>query len=156
PSYIGVTEPYASLTYVAQPVPEVCCGSTTSPDVGCRAEQFDVEAAYTDALIWAVTGDEAYAKQSIALMNAYSALLKTHAPQTSMCGTPPGVWSNTPVQSGWCGAVFPRAAEIMRTYSGWAPADIEKFKAMLKSAYLPNLVDGALKDNGNWELSIAE
>src|SRR5262249_29464018 len=109
PAYIGITDTYASLTYVPHPVPEVCCGSTTSPDVGCRAEQFDVDAAYTDALIWAVTGDEAYAKQSIAIMNAYSAVLKTHAAPTAMCGSPPGLSSNTPVQSGWCGAVFPRA-----------------------------------------------
>jgi hypothetical protein len=156
PSYLG-TEIYASLTYVPQPVPEICCGSTSAPDVGCRAEQFDVAAAYTDALIWATTGDEAYAKQAIAIMNAYSAVLKTHAAQTAMCGSPPGLSSNTPVQSGWCGSVFPRAAEIMRaTYPAWAQSDIDAFKAMLRSAYLPNLVNGATKDNGNWELSIAD
>jgi hypothetical protein len=125
--------------------------------VGCRNEQFDVVAAYTDALIWAFTGDESYAKQAVAILNAYGSVLQTHAPPTSMCGSPPGVSSNTPVQSGWCGSVFPRAAEIMRaTYPGWAPTDIDKFKAMLRSAYLPNLVSGAIKENGNWELSMAD
>jgi hypothetical protein len=149
--------PFASLTYIPQPVPEICCGSYSSPDVGCRLEQFDVAAAYTDALIWALTGDEAYAKQSIAIMNAYSAVLKTHAPPGSMCGSPAGLSSNTPVQSGWCGSVFPRAAEIIRaTYPGWAQADIDRFSAMLKSAYLPNLVAGSIKDNGNWELAMAD
>ncbi len=156
PSYLG-TVPFASLTYVPQPVPQICCGSRTTPDVGCRAEQFDVAAAYTDALIWALSGDESYAKQSIAILNAYGSVLQTHAPPTTMCGTPPGLSSNTPVQSGWTGSVFPRAAEIMRaTYPPWAQADIDKFKAMLRSAYLPNLINGAIHDNGNWELSIAD
>jgi hypothetical protein len=156
PSYLG-TVPFASLTYVPQPVPEICCGSHTAPDVGCRAEQFDVVAAYTDALIWALTGDESYAKQAVAILNAYGSVLQTHAPPTSMCGSPAGLSSNTPVESGWCGSIFPRAAEIMRaTYSGWAQADIDKFKAMLRTAYVPNLINGALGENGNWELAMAD
>jgi hypothetical protein len=156
PSYLG-SQQYASLTYVAHPVPQICCGSTSSPDVGCRAEQFDVAAAYTDALIWALTGDEAYATQSIAIMNAYSAVLKTHAPPSTMCGTPPGLSTNTPVQSGWCGSVFPRAAEIIRaTYPGWPQTDIDAFKTMLQSAYLPALGNGAIAENGNWELAMAD
>jgi hypothetical protein len=77
-------------------------------------------------------------------------------PPNVMCGTPAGVSSNTPVQSGWCGSLFPRAAELMRTYSGWAQGDIDRFSAMLKSAYLPNLVSGAIGQNGNWELSMAD
>jgi hypothetical protein len=154
-SWLG-TVPFASLTYVPQAVPEICCGSRTTPDVGCRAEQFDVLAAYTDALIWAIAGDEAYAKQAVAILNAYGSTLQSHAPPTKMCGSPPGLSSNTPLEAGWAGSVFPRAAEIMRTYPGWAQADIDKFKAMLKSAYLPNLVNGALSENGNWELAIAD
>jgi hypothetical protein len=156
PSYLG-TVPFASLTYVPTAVPEICCGSHTSPDVGCRAEQFDVVAAYTDALIWALTGDEAYAKQAVVILNAYGSTLQTHAAPTSMCGSPPGLSSNTPVESGWCGSIFPRAAEIMRaTYPGWAQADIDKFKAMLRSAYIPNLINGATSENGNWELAMAD
>jgi len=150
---------WASLTYVAKPPPSICCGSQSSPDIGCKAEQFDVEAAYTDALIWALTGDEAYAKQSIAIMNAYGAAQPTHFAPTASCTDATGaagLSSNTPVQSGWCGSVFPRAAEIMRGYPGWAQADIDKFSAMLKVLYVPNLVGGSLADNGNYELSMAD
>jgi hypothetical protein len=118
-----------------------------------------VEAAYTDALIWALTGDEAYAKQSIAILNAYGAAQPTHFAPTASCTDAKGVSgvsSNTPVQSGWCGSVFPRAAEIMRGYPGWAQADIDKFSAMLKVFYVPNLLGGSLADNGNYELSMAD
>lgn len=151
--------PWASLTYVAQPPPSICCGSVSSPDIGCKAEQFDVEAAYTDALIWAITGDEAYAKQAMAIMNAYAAVQPTHLAPTASCTDAKGATglsSNTPVQSGWCGSVFPRAGEILRSYSGWAQADQDKFATMLKGLYVPNLLGGNVKDNGNYELSMAD
>ncbi|HEY2511489.1 MAG TPA: alginate lyase family protein [Polyangiaceae bacterium] len=151
--------PWASLTYVAQPPPSICCGSVSSPDLGCKAEQFDVEAAYTDALLWALTGDEAYAKQAVAIMNAYAAAQPTHYAPTASCTDATGATglsSNTPVQSGWCGSVFPRAGEILRSYSGWAQADQDKFATMLRGLYLPNLLGGNLKDNGNYELSMAD
>jgi len=149
---------FASLTYVPHPVPEICCGSVSKPDIGCKAEQFDASAAYTTALIWALTGNEAYGKQSIAIMNAYSAVLKKHYGPTETCtdstGTS-GISSNTIVQSGWVGSIFPRAAEIMRTDPAWSADDVAKFKTLLQSAYLPNLQTEP-PDNGNWELSVAD
>ena len=151
--------PWASLAYVAQPPPSICCGSVSSPDIGCKGEQFDVEAAYTDALVWALTGDEAYAKQAVAIMNAYGAVQPTHFAPTASCTDATGATglsSNTPVQSGWCGSVFPRAGEILRGYSGWAQADQDKFAAMLQGLYVPNLLGGNVKDNGNYELSMAD
>lgn len=152
-------DPWASLTYVASPPRSICCGSNSSPDIGCKAEQFDVEAAYTDALIWALTGDEAYAKQAVSIMNAYGAAQPTHLAPTASCTDATGVTgvsSNTPVQSGWCGSVFPRAGEILRGYSGWAQADQAKFATMLRGLYVPNLLGGSLADNGNYELSMAD
>jgi hypothetical protein len=132
---------YGSLTYAAAPVPNVGCGSYSNPDIGCTAEKSDAAAAYTHALLYALGGDVAHAQKSIEIMNAWSAVLTTHS------------LSNAPLQSGWVGAVFPRAAEIIRyTYSGWAPSDVARFATMLKTAYLPFLVNGA-RENGNWELS---
>jgi hypothetical protein len=145
--------PLGALTYTATPRASVDCGSNSNPDLGCKSEQSDVAAAYTDALLWYFTGDEAYAKKAIEIMNAWSAVLKTHG------------LSNAQVQSGWTGAVFPRAAEIIRyTYSGWAEADVARFTAMLKEAYLPITIAGTtagvgtkgLVPNGNWELVMIE
>ena len=130
-----------SLAYTAAPVANVGCGSYSNPDIGCTAEKSDAAAAYTHALLYAVSGDAAHAEKAIAIMNAWSSVLTTHT------------LSNAPVQAGWVGAVFPRAAEIIRyTYSGWAPADVARFGKMLHDAYLPLVVHGAT-ENGNWELS---
>jgi hypothetical protein len=130
-----------SLTYTAAPVANVGCGSYSNPDIGCTAEKSDAAAAYTHALLYVLSGDAAHAEKAIAIMNAWSAVLTTHS------------LSNAPVQSGWVGAVFPRAAEIIRyTYAGWAPADVTRFGKMLHDAYLPFVVHGAT-ENGNWELS---
>ena len=136
---------WASISYAAAPRAIVECGSYSVPDFGCSDEKSDVIAAYTDALIWSLTGDEAYAKKSIEIMNAWSAVLKDHTN------------SNAPLQSAWAASVFPRAADIIKaTYSGWAGADVARFASMLKNVYLPKVIKGAPGDNGNWELSMAE
>jgi Alginate lyase len=136
---------YASPTYMPQPIATVDCGSYSNPDIGCDAEKDDVAAAYTHALLWYLTGEEAHAQKAIEIMNAWSSVLKAHTN------------SNAPLQSAWCASVFPRAAEIIRyTYTGWAEADVAAFATMLKDVYLPEVVHGAPNDNGNWELSMAE
>jgi hypothetical protein len=74
------------------------------------------------------------------------------------------------LQSGWEGSVLARAAELVRSSdggasAGWAQADIDAFKAMLKVAYVPYLVNGYLRrasadptklTGGNWDLSAAD
>jgi hypothetical protein len=134
-----------SLTYTASPVPVVECGAySMNPDIGCSAEKDDAAAAYTQALLWYFTGNTTYAKNAVAIMNAWSAILTGHTA------------SNAPLQSAWSGSLWPRAGEIIRyTYGGWATADIAKFSSMLKNVYLPE-VDAGAASNGNWELSMAE
>jgi len=133
-----------SLTYVPHPVANVVCGSNSNPDIGCTAEKSDMAAAYTHALLWYLSGDENHAKKAIEIMNAWSAVLQEHT------------MSNAPLQSGWAGSVFPRAAEIIRhTYSGWPANEVEQFAAMLRNVYLPVVIQGS-HSNGNWELSMAE
>jgi hypothetical protein len=137
--------PYASSTYTPQPIADVVCGSDSNPDIGCSAEMGDAIAAYTQALLWAFTGTPAYAQKAIQIMNAWSAVLVQHTD------------ANAPLQSAWAGSVFPRAAEIIRwTNAGWAPADVTQFETMLKNVYLPEVQNGAPKENGNWELSMIE
>jgi hypothetical protein len=139
------SDSHGSLSYKAQPRADVDCGSFSMPDNGCTEEKNDVAAAYTHALLWYFTGNDAYAKKSIEIMNAWSSTVKQHTN------------SNAPLQSAWTASVWPRAAEIMRyTYSGWAPADVAAFETMLKTVYLPEVQNGAPKTNGNWELSMIE
>ncbi|MGH4036182.1 alginate lyase family protein [Actinomycetota bacterium Odt1-20B] len=134
---------YASLSRAPKPRAVVECGPYSDPNIGCTDEREDAIAAYTDALAWYVTRDERYAKKSIELMDAWSATLKDHTN------------SNAPLQTGWAGSSWPRAAEIIKyTYTGtWANSG--RFATMLRTVYLPDLLKGS-NSNGNWELSMME
>jgi hypothetical protein len=137
--------PHGALDYTPHPRATVECGPRSNPDLGCKSEQSDSEAAYAQALLWYITGNKAYAENAVKIMNAWSSTL-----------TGGHINANGPVQAAWCGEVWPRAAEIIRcTYGGWAPADVAKFQAMLATQYLPSLVIGSC-ENGNKELSQSE
>lgn len=135
---------YASLSYTPHPRAVVECGSYSNPNYGCTDEREDAIAAYTHALAWSVTGDTRYAQKSIAIMNAWSPVIRDHTN------------SNAPLQTAWAGSVWPRAAEIIRyTGAGWAAADVDRFETMLRNVYLPEVINGS-RSNGNWELSMME
>ncbi|WP_438291226.1 alginate lyase family protein [Streptomyces sp. HUAS TT7] len=135
--------PYASLSRTAKPRATVECGPYSDPDRGCTDEREDAIAAYTLALAWYVTEDSRYARKAIEIMDAWSAVIKKHTN------------SNAPLQTGWAGSSWPRAAEIVKyTYDGgWANAG--RFAAMLRTVYLPQVINGS-NSNGNWELTMME
>ncbi|MFD6891510.1 alginate lyase family protein [Streptomyces sp. NPDC059957] len=131
---------YGSLSRTPKPREIVECGSYSNPNLGCTDEREDAIAAYTDALAWYITGDVRYAKKSIELMDAWSARIKDHTN------------SNAPLQSGWAGSTWPRAAEIVKhTYTGGWPNQ-GRFATMLREVYLPEVIGGKPNSNGNWEL----
>jgi hypothetical protein len=92
-----IGSPFASLSRTPKPRATVECGSYSNPNNGCTEEREDAIAAYTTALAWSLTGNAAYAQKSIALMDAWSATLRSHTN------------SNGPLQTGWAGSVWPRA-----------------------------------------------
>ncbi|MEU7968739.1 alginate lyase family protein [Streptomyces sp. NPDC049097] len=134
---------YADLNRTPKPRATVECGSYSNPNYGCTDEREDAIAAYTDALAWYITRDDRYAKKSIQLMDAWSAVIKEHTN------------SNAPLQTGWAGSSWPKAAEIIKyTYTGtWANSG--RFATMLRDVYLPKVIGGS-NSNGNWELSMME
>ncbi|MEU4225000.1 alginate lyase family protein [Nonomuraea sp. NPDC026600] len=132
----------ASLTRAAKPRAVVECGPYSNPNNGCTDERQDALAAYTMALAWYVTRDGKYAQKAIEIMDAWSAVIKDHTN------------SNAPLQTGWAGSVWPRAAEIIRyTYTSWP--NVNRFATMLRTVYLPKVINGS-NSNGNWELSMME
>jgi hypothetical protein len=134
-----------ALDYTPHPRATVECGSYSNPDLGCKDEQSDSEAAYAQALLWYLTGNAAYAQNAVKIMNAWSETL-----------TGGHTNSNGPVQAAWTADVWPRAAEIVRySYKSWSDADIAKFQNMLTTQYLPSLIHGTC-ENGNKELTQAE
>ncbi|MFE9023598.1 alginate lyase family protein [Streptomyces sp. NPDC007808] len=134
---------YADLNRTPKPRAVVECGSYSNPDHGCTDEREDAIAAYTQALAWYVTRDERHARKAIELMDAWSAVIRDHTN------------SNAPLQTGWAGSSWPRAAEIIKhTYpGGWANSG--RFATMLRTVYLPEIINGS-NSNGNWELSMME
>jgi hypothetical protein len=137
------TSQYASLSRTPKPRSTVECGSYSNPNNGCTEERTDALAAYADALMWSVTRDDRYAKKAIQLMDAWSAVLKNHTNH------------NAPLQTGWSGAGWSRAAELIKhTYpAGWPNAD--RFATMLRTVYLPVVLKGS-GANGNWELIMTD
>jgi hypothetical protein len=130
---------YASLSRAPKPRAIVECGPSSNPNNGCTDERGDALAAYTQALLWYITKDDRHAQKAIQLMDAWSAVLKDHTNH------------NARLQTGWAGASFARAAEIIKhTYSSWPQA--ARFATLLREVYLPEIRNGGGCTNGNWEL----
>ncbi|MER5530054.1 alginate lyase family protein [Streptomyces sp. NPDC002677] len=134
---------YADLNRTPAPRATVECGPYSNPNYGCTDEREDAIAAYTDALAWYITKDARYAQKAIQIMDAWSATITSHTN------------SNAPLQTGWAGSSWPKAAEIIRyTYTGtWA--NEARFATMLRNVYLPTVIKGS-NSNGNWELTMME
>jgi hypothetical protein len=134
---------YAALSWSPKPRAIVECGSSSNPNHGCSDERGDAIAAYTHALMWSITQDIRYAQKSVQIMDAWSAVLQDHTN------------SNAPLQTGWAGSSFARAAEVIRySYPGWT--NMSRFAAMLRTVYLPEIINGAGCKNGNWELIMTD
>jgi hypothetical protein len=134
-----------SLTYVPHPWETCECGPRSTPNHGCKDEQADSAAAYSQALLWSITGQKAYAENAINIMNAWANTL-----------TGGHTYANGPIQAAWCASLWPRAAEIIRyTYTNWPDAEIAGFQNMLRTQYLPSMIHGDC-ENGNKELAMCE
>jgi hypothetical protein len=138
---------FASLDYQPKPRELVECGPYSNPNLGCSEERNDALAAYTHALNWYLTGDRRYADKAIAIMDAWARVIKGHTNH------------NAPLQTGWSGASWSRAGELIRyTYDGWAPDQLHRFSEMLRTVYLPGITGANARPsyNGNWELIMTD
>ncbi|MGP8199905.1 MAG: alginate lyase family protein [Limisphaerales bacterium] len=134
--------PYGSLNWTPHPLTVVNAQSNDA-----SLENNDALAAYTQALLWYYTDNEAYAKKSIEILNAWSSKLTNHV-STDL---------QKQLAAAWCGSVFPQAGEILRaSYPKWTRGEIQQFSAMLNTAFLPLLALGNPTFNGNWELSMTD
>jgi uncharacterized membrane protein len=155
----AIASPYGSLTPTvtpsnslqAGPSPagppsggDIDCGSSSSPDTGCTADDEDGTVAYVQALLFYITGNQTYANNAIKNLNAYSHV-------TAFTN------SNGPLQAAWSSSKWPRAAEIMRyaPNSPWTPADAAAFGTMMNNVMVPIIHNGST-NNANWELSMIE
>lgn len=100
----------------------------------------DGNAAYQNALMWCVTGDDAHARKAVEILNAWSGMLR------KMDGR------DVQLSAGLNGFKFVNAAELMRyTYAAWRPEDIARFERMLLDVVCPPIKAFAGFANGNWD-----
>ncbi|MFI5381027.1 MAG: alginate lyase family protein [Tepidisphaerales bacterium] len=100
----------------------------------------DGNAAYQNALMWCITGDEAHARKAVEILDAWGSRLK------KMEGR------DVQLAAGLDGFKFVNAAELMRhTNAKWPAQDVRQFEKMLREAVYPPIKDFATFANGNWD-----
>lgn len=104
----------------------------------------DVNAAYRNALMWAITHEEVHAKRAVSIVNAYARTLK------GITGS-----NDNALTASLDGFILVNAAEILRyTYPGWEKADIARSEEMFRSVFASGLrqsfFDRPAYTNGNW------
>ena len=112
----------------------------------------DFNAAYYNALMWAVTGDVRHAAKAMEIIRAYSAVLRKITPR------------DDPLCAGLQGFIIVNAAEIMRyTFpassheGGWNEEDTRLATEMFREAFIPVFMKfhaAPAYTNGNWGLSV--
>lgn len=135
---------YAALDYTPHPAKVVACASNAGTDA-CVAEREDAIAAYTHALMWSVSGEAAHADKAVEIMDAWSKTVKEHTRD------------DADLQTAWSGSSWARAAEIVHAgYPAWGAPAVQRFKWMLRKAYLPDVTSQVPDFNGNWELAMTD
>ncbi len=133
---------YGAYKYRAEPYTSVNCPAGAMAGRGCIQERTDAIAAYTQALLFTVTGKRQHAVKAREIMDSWSARLKRHTGQ------------NAGLQAAWAGSTWARAAEIVRHTSGadWPADRVQRFETMLRTVYLPRVTRRVLDVNGNRDL----
>ena len=116
--------------------------NTTTAPMTESAQKLDGRRAYANALAWYFTGDVKYAENAIGILNVWG---------TTFEGYPTADGQNQ-LQGGWIGSLLGPAAEIMRGYSGWDPADMAKVQTMFKEKFYP-VLNTPSTWNGNVDLT---
>ncbi|HUO08303.1 MAG TPA: LamG-like jellyroll fold domain-containing protein [Phycisphaerae bacterium] len=114
---------YAQLGASPRPLQTVVRGGTGQ---NFAQMYIDIERAYDTALEWKVTGNTAYADQTVTFLNAWAST------NTTLTGD-----ADRFLASGIYGFQWANIAEMMRTYSGWAAADQTQFQNYLVNVYYP-------------------
>lgn len=98
--------------------------------------------AYQNALRWKIEDNQACAKHAVEVLMKW-------------CNTTKNVTGSSDqfLAFGLYGYQFAQAAELMRDYEGWKPADFEKFKQWMLNIWYQGAIDFLRRHNGTWENS---
>ncbi|KAA6303713.1 MAG: hypothetical protein EZS26_000264 [Candidatus Ordinivivax streblomastigis] len=99
--------------------------------------------AYSNAVLWYITGDKKYAGKAIEILNAWSYKLRSFDA------------NNAKLNVGLFGYNFINAAEILKySAAGWNEKDAEQFRKMVLTVLYPSIEDFFTEANGNWDASM--
>lgn len=135
-----VANSHSSLNYTARPtIKLIRGGGTIEEPMGDNYSNAmnDAAAAYQLALRWKISGDNAYADKCVQILNAWASTC------TAISGD-----SNAALASGLYGYQFANAAEMVRSYGGWAASDFAKFKTFMLEVFYKKSLDFLNRHNG--------
>lgn len=135
----------AALDYQPEPHAEVVRGPYNNPNIGSSEFSRDSAAAYTHALQWCLKGNEAHARKSAEIIDAWTATLKKISGH------------DTKLLIGMAGVSFCNAAELLRhTSTVWAKPAQDRFERMLRDLFYPSIKDFYPTANGNWDAAMIQ
>lgn len=128
------------------PYEEIHRGSYNGSSIQSNYEN-DWNAAYQNAVMYCVTGDESHARKSSEIINAYASHTKAI------------VGNDQPLLAGIMSVKFAYACEVMHYMypKGVSDADFEKVKSMFRKVFVPVLdtfMSTPAYSNGNWGASV--
>ena len=117
----------------------------------------DIWRAWSLVLHWKLSDpqDNRYADKAVEFLDAWASTLK-------VIGTvPPGSTAHDDhtfiILAGIQGHQLAQIGEVLRTYSGWAPASLKRFQDMLLNVFAPIcsnfLSDGRIGSHANWDMA---
>lgn len=130
------TNEYAQSTVTTYPVATVVRGGSGENYMNAARGG---AMAYQNALRWKISGDEAHAKKAVQILNSWASICKSVSGDT-----------NQSLASGLYGYAFANAAELMRDYAGWQPADFNKFKEWMLTVWYPRCIDFLRRRHDTW------
>lgn len=120
-------------------------GPSNNPDKGSTELQRDASAAYSLAVGWCLSGNKAYAKKAVSILDAWSAKLEHLEGH------------DTRLLSGMVGVKLINAGELLRhTYSDWKIAKQDRFEVMLRGVFYEPIKDFYPSANGNWDAAMIQ
>ncbi|WP_340113140.1 LamG-like jellyroll fold domain-containing protein [Maribellus mangrovi] len=96
-------------------------------------------AAYLNALRWKISGNVAHANRAVYILNRWASVT------TGLAGN-----TNVSLAAGLYGYEFANAAELMRDYEGWDPADFKKFQRWMQTVWYPYVYDFLSRRHDTW------
>ena len=129
----------------ASPNPHVERGPSNKPNIGSNDFTRDGDYAYTNALAWVLSGEEARARKAAEILDSWSSTLESVANHDAR------------LLIGMSGLPYIITAELLtHTWDGWPEESQAQFAKMLREIWYPIIKDFYPSANGNWDASMQQ